>query len=84
MLATVDAAQSERWDTIAELLATLIEVVDFGNRMYFQANTAEGTECPDPIVIPRPGTDTASPPEPRQATASEMREFFGGAVTYTP
>jgi hypothetical protein len=84
MLVAVMAAQRERWGVTDELLAKLVEAVDLSNRMFLMAHTTEGTEVPEPVVIPRPGTDTVSSPEPRKATAAEMREFFGGSVNYTP
>ena len=84
MLATVvEAYNSSRWDNTAELLATLIEVVDQGNRWFYQAHIREGGEVPDPVQVVRPGPQ-GEDDEPRPATAAEMREFFGGAVTYVP
>lgn len=89
MLATVyevqmDRAKRESWTNTDELLAMLIEVVDRGDRWFFQANSEKGTELPEPIVITRPGKNGSDPEEPRQATAAEMKAFFGGAVQYTP
>lgn len=78
MLATMFEAQRERWDTETELLAALVEAVDFGNRM-FHAAWIEG-DVPEPVEIHRPG-DNAD--EDRLATPAEMKAFFGGAVQYT-
>lgn len=79
-----------QWDLKAELLASLIEVIDYGNRNFIMANSKKGTKPPQPIRVPRP-TDSASralPMEtaepPRHATASEIKAFFGGSVTYIP
>lgn len=82
----VDPASSQ-WDTTAELLAGLIEVVDFGNRMFHAANM-KGSP-PEPVVINRPGTNGTRErrelDEPkRMASAAEMKKWFGGAVEYTP
>ena len=82
MLATVAEAQSQRWDTMTELLAALVELVDIGNRMFYRANFKG--RVPDPVEINRPGSNGAEPEEHRPATAAEMRAFFGGAVEYTP
>lgn len=80
MLATVAQAARERWTTTDELLAGLIEVVDFGNRMFHAAYSED--DVPDPVQINRP-TDRAEA-ESRPATAAEMKAFFGGSVEYTP
>jgi hypothetical protein len=65
-----------QWTTAEELLATLIEVVDQGNRLVIMANTKKGTRVPDPIEIPRP-YDRA---HRRLSTIEEQRKFFAGAV----
>ena len=89
MLATVAEAQTERvqreqWDTTAELLAVLIEVLDRNGIWFFQANAEKGSAAPEPIAIHRPGKNGTEPEPPRPATAAEMKAFFGGAVQYTP
>ncbi len=84
MLATVVEAQRERWDTTTELLAGIIQAVDFGNRILWAANSKDPP--PDPVVIHRPG-DPAQAPEPEApppATVAEMKAFFGGGIHYTP
>lgn len=77
------------WSTTEELLATLIEVTDAGNVMFFAAHSKPGTPRPRPIRVPRPGQPDGNGAEParrrrRPATADDMRRFFGGAVRYTP
>ncbi len=66
------------WTNTHELLAALIEVTDYGNRLYLQVHSRKGSRQPKPIKIRRPGEQ-----EPRgrgrQATGEEMRRFFGGA-----
>lgn len=70
------------WDTRAELLAAVAELVDYGNRLFLQANSKKGTKPPKPIQIARPGRQAAvapdAPPRP-QASADEIARFFGGA-----
>lgn len=81
MLATVAAAQRDRaerdrWRNVEELLACLIEAVDFGNRLFFKVNF-KGT-VPKPVEIRRPGTNTssteaeASPPKLTRAAMRAM------------
>lgn len=75
------------WDTHAELMAALIEVTDYGNRLFYMANSKKGAAAPKPIEIRRPKSPDAieaPKPERRMATTDEMKAFFGGAVTYTP
>jgi hypothetical protein len=83
--------EGSQWSTTDELLATLIEVVDRGDRWFFMAHTEKDTTPPDPIVIPRPGqasngeaVDSDPEDSNRPATAAEMKAFFGGAVEYVP
>lgn len=89
MLATVAEAQKDRvereqWDTTAQLLALVAELIDLGNRNFVAVHSKKGSQIPDPIQIDRPGPNGASSNGKRKATAAEMKAFFGGAVTYTP
>lgn len=56
-------------------MATLIEVVDYGNRLLFSVYRDKATRMPDPIRIPRP-SDRELVQVPRVASADEMRHFF--------
>jgi hypothetical protein len=47
--------QRDRWPRDLELLATLIEVVDHGNRNFEAAHLRRGAMKRQPIRIPRPG-----------------------------
>lgn len=69
-----------RWSYPEELLAALIELVDYGNRLFFSANVKKGTRVPKPVQIIRPWQrkDHVADAAPRrQATASEIEAFFG-------
>jgi hypothetical protein len=73
--ATVTKGRS--WSTTDELLATLIELTDFTNRILFSVNKKESTRVWDPIHISRP---TDVPPLP--AKSEELLRMFGGSVQY--
>lgn len=75
-----EAEQREKWDTTAELLATLIEVVDLGNRWFFSAHTPTGTKVPDPIVIRRPNRSSqpAEADQPKLTRAAMRAMLLGG------
>lgn len=62
------------WRSTEELLATLLELTDLGNRMYFQAHAKEGTLAPDPIEIRRPKLpEEAAPP---MSILGHMKRLF--------
>lgn len=74
------------WGNVEELLAGLIEVLDYGNRLFFSAHAKKGTSAPKPIKVHRPkprGQSEEDVAERRPATSEELRAFFGGAVRYT-
>jgi hypothetical protein len=65
------------WRLEDELLATLIEVVDAGNRQVFQAVLAPYVKSPEAweqIRVPRPGT--TAPPAPKPKSVAEIRAMF--------
>jgi hypothetical protein len=64
------------WTQEDELLATLIEVVDVGNRTFIKANSKQGTKQPKPIVIPRPGRKSTK----RMSSIEEQKKYFGKHV----
>lgn len=71
------------WTYTEELLAELIEVMDFGNRLYLQAHTKPGAHLPDPIRIPRPYDREQPKAIRRRATGDEVIAMFeakGGKV----
>lgn len=77
----------QAWSNGDELLATLIEMTDHGNRMYFGAHTKKGTQVWDPVEINRPWKEAAEERRPRRkATVSEMKNVFGDDIIhdYTP
>ena len=82
--ATMRKANSD-WGTVEELLATLCELMDLNNRMYYQAHF-EGRVW-DPIEIPRPGRTEE---EPAMSPTDALVGFFGtmamstDAVIVTP
>lgn len=61
------------WSNTEELLASLIELADVGNLMYFRAHVPAGTRAPDPVHVRRPW-QTVETPKP--ATVEEMKKFF--------
>lgn len=69
------------WNTIAELLASLIEVVDFGNRVAFVGHQLKG-QAPKPVVIPRPGANGSSQDaeadKPKLSRAAMRAILLGG------
>ncbi len=85
MLRALAAAQraanerSEQWDKTHELLATLIEVVDIGNRVLFASNTPAGTKVPAAIVINRPNRSSQdAEADPPKLTRAAMRAMLLG------
>jgi len=67
----LDLAARHGWGHNEELLATLLELVDLGNRQFVSANSKRGQVQPDPIIIRRPTT-----PPKRRATPEETEAFF--------
>lgn len=78
------------WGPHEELLASLIEVTDYGNRLFFSANTKKGTAAPPAVQINRPGQGPRRPPEaggtpaPKMATPAEIRQFAGKHLKVVP
>ena len=73
-------ANGQQWGPTEELLATLCELVDMTNRMFYQANfdTKKGNKVWDPIEIPRPYSQTRRERQrPRLSSDDELRSFFG-------
>lgn len=76
-----DRAERDRWHYVEELLASLIETVDHGNRMYFKANFKGKT--PKPVEIHRPGANNTSSTEaeadkPKLTRAAMRAILLGG------
>lgn len=69
------------WGPNEELLSTLAEVTDAGNRMYYEANKKKGARPMRPLRIPRPHERRRRPK--RNATGEELARMvgaLGGAV----
>ncbi len=66
-----------QWDTHAELLATIAEVNDIGNRIAVKINSKPGTPEPPALHIPRPDEVARSA---RPATAEELAVAFAGHI----
>jgi hypothetical protein len=68
-----------RWGTTEELLAALVETVDFGNRLMYSRWSKSTAPALRPIRIRRPRKSVADEPAtPRgPSTTAEIREFFG-------
>lgn len=73
------------WSMTDELLATLIEVIDQGNQMYYSAHTRKGSPSWKPIRIDRPTQSEPTRPKPqkRVASAEEVEAFFGRNIKRT-
>jgi len=68
----------DEWGNTEELLATLIEIIDLSNRMFFQANF-EGSVW-EPVQVPRPRTGRRSTKQEEQEELSPteaLRAFTG-------
>lgn len=65
------------WGPNEELLATIAEVLDAGNRMYFRAHAKKNARLPKALRIPRPSERRRRPK--RKATAEEIARMVGAA-----
>lgn len=65
------------WTTQEELLSTIAEVVDYGNRLFYAANTKKGSKQPKPLFIPRP-----TQPKRRKANSDDLKRIFGHRVKH--
>lgn len=65
------------WGTTEELLATIAELVDLGNRQVVMLNSKKGSKAPKPLNIKRPWEVKKEPK--RAASADEISELMGGA-----
>lgn len=84
--AALELRQVVDWGNVEELLAGLIEVLDYGNRLFISAHSKKGAAAPKPIKVHRPkrrGLEAEEERERRPATSEELRAFFGGAARYT-
>jgi hypothetical protein len=78
------------WSNTDEFLATVIELLDHGNRMYYGAHRPKsGAQVWDPIKVERPWKEAAEQVAgPRkQGTTADMRAVFGDeniVHDYTP
>ncbi len=74
------------WGAQEELLATLCELVDRGDRWFYQAHTKPNTRPPEPITIPRPGRELPAPVPsvPRRTSSPEQIRAAGGKFIHTP
>jgi hypothetical protein len=71
------------WTTTDELLATVIEVLDQANGMYYSAHVKPGSQKWTPIEIHRPVTGAPPEEEPiRNPTAGDLWMAFDGQVVY--
>lgn len=81
---------SAGWGVTEELLATLIEVVDRGDRWFYSAHSPPGARMPEPLVIPRPGQRPAPPAAeavpagPRRTSSPEQIRAAGGRFIHAP
>jgi hypothetical protein len=72
--------ESAGWSQESELLATVAELIDQGNRYFLSANVKKGTPLPRPISIRRPG-DTK---KKRGTTLGELLGKAGDRVQRRP
>lgn len=65
------------WTDEKELLATIVEFLDHGNRLTFSINAPRGRPVWSPVKVPRPAhSDQVPIRKKRMATVDEMRSFF--------
>lgn len=69
-------APEARWGDLEELMATTVEVIDAGNRLFYSAHTERATAPLEPIVIRRPWRKDEEREKPVMATSEEMVAFF--------
>lgn len=62
------AYDGQEWSVTDELLAALLEEVDYGNRLYYSAHMKKGAQQPKPVEIKRPGRQPELPEGPRPQT----------------
>ena len=67
-------ANGQDWGSAEELLASLIEQVDLGNRLFFMANAKKGTTPWKALHIPRPTVAKRKP-----SSKTELMRFFGAS-----
>lgn len=60
------------WTTQEELMAVLIEVMDYGNRLFYSANSKKGAKQPKPLYVPRPNRSRKR----RKASSQDMKAIF--------
>lgn len=77
--------EGSQWNNTTELLASLIEVVDFSNRLYIVAHAKKGAKAPEPIKVRRPGEKEREESRVVSMSSPEARAFFGGGqVAFVP
>jgi len=74
------ASDGRDWSTLEELLATVIEMLDFGNRLMFASNVRQGTPVWDPIQVRRPYEAERVPEKPQQVSVADLAAAFGDAM----
>lgn len=72
--------EGARWGNAEELLAILVEVVDFGNRNFIRFYSKKGTSGPKPIKIPRPKSLTSPAPKKKMSTPEEIKRRLGKRI----
>jgi hypothetical protein len=60
------------WGHVEELLATQAELIDQGNRLFYQAHAKKGSRDPEPIKIRRPWDEELAAPV---ASQDELRAY---------
>lgn len=75
------ATDGRDWGTVEELLATVVELLDFGNRIRFASGARQGTKIWDPIEVRRPyDAEKKAPEPPKKASMAELARAFGDAM----
>lgn len=65
------------WGYKEELLAAIAELVDVGNRYFFNAHKRKGVRSPEPVRIKRPGLSRRPR---RRATRDDIKRIFTGGT----
>lgn len=67
------------WGYTEELLALVAQLIDQGNRLFYDRHRRKGAKAAEPIRIPRPGGPPEAPrrlEKPRMASGEEILAFF--------
>ncbi len=75
------------WTNNEELLATLLEVTDLSNRMFYSANSGKNARQPVPLTVVRPGAaksaakrSSGDSRKPQESSVEAIKKFMGKKI----